>query len=216
MYGHEGVTRDLLARVRERTPAWLGDIRYRAGLSTGQLLPPVSVTPYFVPQYDLDDYPAISITELDTPTGLTGSRGVTADASYNVYVYNYPFRIFIYVQGHDYGDTELQLKRYLTAVRSALLEDVVLTANDQAHVTIQTESLTEAFYAPDESANQILGAGFVGVILRSEETIGYVHNEPDPNDAGPFEIRTQLGRIDEDTGRPVGLEWIGDPIRGGE
>lgn len=204
MYGHEGVARDLKRRMQERVPARLSVMRTEKAATAEQLPDPKTVKPHFVPDLDIGRYPAICVTELDTPTGLTGSRGLSQQMAYTAYTYRYPFRIFVYVTGHDYGDVELLLKRYLTAMREALLEDTILTDSAAAVVQIDATTLTENFYPIEEGARGMLGAGFIGVVLESEEVINAVTLEGTPAtpEEGPYTIAADIGRLPDDSSGP--------------
>lgn len=212
MYGHEGAARDLKRRMAERVPAHLAAIRRERGATLAQLPDPALVKAHFVASLDVDDYPAICVTELDTPTGLTGSRGISQQMAYTAYTYRYPFRVFVYVRGQDYGDTELKLKRYLTAMRMALLEDLMLTATDQATVAVDVGTITENFFQPDEDARSALGAGYLAVVLESEEVINAVavDGTPLPTEEGPYTIHADVGRLPEDSSTGVGHEPVPD------
>lgn len=209
MYGHEGASRDLTDRMLTRLPARLASIRIEKTATRGQLPDPGLVKPHFVPDIDSSQYPAICITELDTPTGLTGSRGVVSDMQYDVFTYRYPFRIWVYVMGKTYGDTELLLKRYLTAVRESLLENRVLTDTDEASVTIDAATITEAFDVPDETARQVLGVGYVGVVLESTEVINAVLTTGGAAAIEPYTIISSIGALDPATPGPDGEETFG-------
>lgn len=179
MYGHEGVTRDLKRRLEQRLPVVLNTIRLDRSATLRALPNPVRVYPHFMPDIDVDGYPSLCITELDTPTGLTGARAVRQGIQADSYVYNYPFRIWFYVMASEYGEVELQLKRYMTAVRMVILENRVLTHNAEAHVTFDPETLSENFDQSAEDENRmILGAGFVGVVLESTEVINRLGRDP--------------------------------------
>lgn len=208
MYGHEGVARDLKRRMETRVPARLNATRIAKGATLAQLPNPVHVRPHFIPNLDVDDYPAICVTELDTPTGLTGARGVHQEMAFTSYIYRYPFRVFVYVRGADYGDTELQLKRYLTAMRESLLENTVLTNNDDAVVHIDPSTITENFYPPEEDATKVLGAGYLGVVLESEEIINTVTTEGTAaaQEEGPYDVQPEIGRLPDDGTPGVGHE----------
>lgn len=213
MYGHEGAARDLTARIERRLPHRLASIRHERDATIAQLPDPGIVRPYFLPDADITKFPAILVTELDTPTGLTGSRGVTADTAYTIYSYRYPFRIWVYTRGKTYGGVELQLKRYLTGVRETILENLLLTDTDQASVEFDPTTLTENFYGPGEDATrQVLGAAFIGVVLNSEEIVNRAHGDPAPADGGPFTIRTFIGARDRETGGGVGYRENPDII----
>lgn len=179
MYGHEGVSRDLKRRVEARLPARLATMRADKGAPLEAIPNPAQVLPYFLPDIDIGHYPTVCITELDTPTGLTGAREVRQGTRFDSYVYRYPFRIWVYVRSVDYGITELMLKRYLTAVREVVLENRVLTDTDAAHVIFDPETLSENFDAPmEDDARQMLGVGFVGVVLESTEIINLTTRDP--------------------------------------
>lgn len=212
MYGHEGVARDLKRRMQERVPPRLAVMRGARGASLAQLPDPKTVKPHFVPDLDVGRYPAICVTELDTPTGLTGSRGLSQQMAYTAYTYRYPFRVFVYVMGHDYGDVELLLKRYLTAMREAMLENTILTATDEATVQIDATTLTENFFPVDEDAKGHLGAGYIGVVLESEEVINAVSVEGTiiTPDTGPYSIHADIGRLPDTGGPGVGHEPLPD------
>lgn len=205
MYGHEGASRDLTARIENRLHRRLASIRHEHQATTRQLPDPAIIRPYFLPDADTTKFPAVMITELDTPTGLTGSRGVTAETAYTVYSYRYPFRIWVYIRGTSYGAVELQLKRYLTGLRETILENLLLTDTDQASVKFDPSTLTENFYGPaEDTTRQVLGAGFVGVVLDSDELVNPAHGDPTPTDGGPYTIRTLIGARDRATGEGTG------------
>lgn len=216
MHGHEGVARDLKRRMETRLPPHLAAIRLERGATPAQLPDPRRVRPHFIPDLDVDDYPAVCVTELDTPTGLTGSRGITPSMAYTAYTYRYPFRIFVYVMGKDYGDVELQLKRYLTAMRMCLLEDLTLTSTDMAQVSIDAGTLTENFFPPDEDARGALGAGYLAVVMESVEVINVVaiDGTPVPVEEGPYTIHADIGRLPDDSSGPgTGHEPIPDHLQ---
>lgn len=202
MYGHEGVTRDLKRRLEARLPLHLAGIRTEKVVTTAALPDPVRVYPHFMPDVDVDGYPAVCVTELDTPTGLSGAREVRQGTRFDSYVYRYPFRIWFYVRGVDYGITELQLKRYMTAIRTVLLENRVLTHTEDAYVTIDPETLTEDFDQSTEENAQVLGAGFVGVILESVEIINITVR--DPRADLPTDIDGTVTVLDRFTDEPTG------------
>lgn len=212
MYGHEGVSRDLKRRIAERLPARLEMMRAHRSIPRWDLPDPVQVLPYFLPDIDIDSYPTICITELDTPSGLTGARAMRQGFSYDAFTYRYPSRIFCYLKAETYGAAELQLKRYLTAIREVLLENRVLTDTDEAYVFFDTETVTEDFDSPlEDEARAVLAAGFVGVVMESTEVI---------NRAGPgveLEITGSVAALHRDThtrtGTPVPLPDGDDPWR---
>lgn len=218
MYGHEGAARDLTDRLIDRLPIWVQDIRTKRGATAEQLPHVTRVRPHFVPDLDVDRYPYISVTELDTPVGLTGSRGVQNAVPYSTFTYRYPFRIWVYVQGRTHGDTELQLKRYLTAIRTALLENLVLTDTNNASVYLDAETISENFFGPDENARDTLGAGFVGVVLVSTEVLTppgvIIPDEGEvPNPVGPYRIEADIAPAVPAPGRwqDVGTWDTADP-----
>lgn len=203
MYGHEGVTRDLRRRLLDKLPKHLNAIRIDRGSNLTALPNPAQILPHFIPDIDVDSYPTVAISELDTPSGLTGAREVRQGSRFDSYVYRYPFRIWIYVKGVDYGITELQLKRYMTAVRTVILENRVLTDTDDAHVFFDAETLSENFDAAMEDPNrQVLGVGFIGVVLESAEAINHVTT--DPRADLPTDIDGAVTILDRFTGQPTG------------
>jgi hypothetical protein len=207
VYGHEGISRDLRRRVLERLPARLAMIRAATGATVWELPDPVQVIPYFLPDIDVEAYPTICLTELDTPAGLTGARQMRRGTSYDAFVYRYPARIFAYLMTENYGVGELQLKRYLTAIREVILENRVLADTDSAYVTFDPETITEDFDSPlEDEARQVLAAGYVGVVMESTEIV----NRSGPG--GDLEITGSVAAMDrttgERTGRPVPLEEV--------
>lgn len=204
MYGHEGAARAITTRFTTRLPAWLTTIREEQHLTPQQLADPTQIRPYFQPDYTFDQYPAISITELDTPTGLAGARGLNQDQEWTTYTYRYPFRIWVYVRGTTYGDVELQLKRYLTAMRQTVLENLILTDTDDAVARFEPDTLSENFFPPDEDTRQVLGAGFLGVVLQAEELLTNPTDRPTPPTPERFNITTTIGARDRVTGHGVG------------
>ena len=207
MYGHEGVSRDLKRRFEASLPVHLEAIRAEKGATALELPDPADVYPHFVPDVDITAYPALSLTELDTPNGLTGAREVQAGTRWDSYVYNYPFRVWVYVFSADYGATELQLKRYLTAMRMCLLENRVLTDNDAAYVTIDPETISENFDSPlEDEARQVLGAGFIGVVLESSEVINV--STHDPRSRLPVLVDGTVTAADRTTGDPAGAPAV--------
>lgn len=214
MYGHEMVSRDLKRRMEDRLPHTLRYLRWKREATLEALPNPALVIPYYLPDVDVDAYPTVCVTELDTPTGLTGSRGIDQGMEYDLYTYRYPFRVFVHVRGQDFGHTELVLKRYLTAMRMVLLENVILTDHEDAHVSVLPNTITEAFdTAYEDDARQIMATGWVGVVLESMEPINAVAI---PGDDGPesarFTIHAGVGALAED-GTGAGREDIpGGPI----
>jgi hypothetical protein len=205
MYGHEGIVRDLKRRLEQRLPARLNSIRVERGSNLRALPNPAQILGHFIPDIDVDQYPTIAVTELDTPTGLTGAREIQQGMQADAFVYRYPVRIFVHVRSVDYGITELQLKRYLTAVRETILENRILTETDEAYVTFDPSTLREVFDGPIEAdERQILGVGFVGVVLESTELINKVPSTIDTGDLpttdGPFAPPYTLDRIEAEVG----------------
>lgn len=180
MHGHEGVARDIKRRFEARLPVRLELIRRGRAATTRQLPDPVSVLPYYVPDVDVDGYPVVTITELETPAGMSGTRTIRQGIGQDAFVYRYPFRIFVYLLAETYGGAELMLKRYLTAMREVLLEDRIITDTDEAYVVVDLETITENFDSPiEDDARQVLAAGFIGVVLESTELINRVDLDPD-------------------------------------
>lgn len=203
MYGHEGVTRDFKRRLEERLPARLNAIRVERNATLRALPNPHAVLPHFLPDIDVDGFPTLCITELDTPSGLSGARTVRSGVRADSYVYRYPFRVWFYVRSVDYGITELQLKRYMTAIREVILENRVLTHNEQAHVVFDPETLSENFDTPGEDeARQVLGVGFIGVVLESTEVINLTST--DPREQLPTEVVGDVSLKDLFTDAPGG------------
>jgi hypothetical protein len=203
VYGHARVSRDLKRRVEARLPARLAAIRADSGDTLAALPDPAKVLPYFLPYIDIGSYPTICITELDTPTGLSGAQKVRQGTRFDSYVYRYPFRMWVYLRGVDYGITEMMLKNYLTGMREVLLENRVLTHNDDAHVTIDPTTISENFDSPMENAaRQILGVGFIGVILESTEVINLT--TVDPRAELPTDIDGTVSVLDRFTNTPTG------------
>lgn len=184
LYGHEGVARDLTDLMTARLPHWIATLRTERGATLEQLPDPALVKPYFVPQLDVGKYPAFIITELDTPTGVTGSRGISNGTPYTTYGYNYPFRVWVYVRGTTYGDVELQLKRYLTAIRATLLENVILASTATHYAEFNPDTIASVFMTPDEDARSALGAGYVGVVVKTDEATNRPNLEPFTIDHG--------------------------------
>lgn len=207
MYGHEGVSRDLKRRIESRLPARLAMIRAERAATHEDLPDPVQVLPYFLPDIDVEGYPTICITEIDTPTGLTGARVIRQGTSFDSFVYRYPSRIFCYLMAESYGAGELMLKRYLTAIREVLLENRVLTDTDAAYVIFDPETITEDFDSPfEDEARQVLAAGFVGVVMESTEVI---NKTGDPADLAVTGNVAAMDRATNDrTGRPVPIQEV--------
>lgn len=209
MYGHEGVARDLKRRLETRLPVRLGMARATRDLTHWELPNPIQVLPYFDPDIDVDNFPTVAVTELDTPNGLTGARVVRQGLRHDAFVYRYPNRIVVYLMGEHYGQLELQLKRYLTVIREVLLEDRVLTDTDAAYVIIDAETITEDFDSPlEDEARQILATGFVGVVLESTEVI-----DRDTLMGEALPVVGEVHAADRFTGEPTGAP---SPIVGEE
>lgn len=204
MYGHEGVSRDLKRRIEQRLPVRLATMRAQKGVGLEQIPNPAQVLPYFLPYVDIGHYPTVCVTELDTPTGMSGAREVKQGTRFDTYRYRYPFRIWVYVMSVDYGITELMLKRYLTALREVILENRILTDTDDAHVTFDPETLSENFDSPmEDDARQMLGAGFIGVILESTEVINL--STYDPRSDLPLDVQGGVYVRDLHTDLPTGV-----------
>ena len=203
MYGHEMVSRDLTRRLKARLPERLNSIRLQRQATLLALPDPHKVLPYFLPDIDIDGYPTVCVTELDTPNGITGAQEIRRGTRFDSYVYRYPFRIWVYLRSVDYGITELMLKRYLLAVREVILEDLVLTDNDEAYVVFEPDTLSENFDSPmEDERRQVLGVGFIGVVLESVEIINLARE--DPRAQLPLDVDGTVTALDRFTDQPTG------------
>lgn len=146
MIGHEGVVRGIVKLLKAKLPGVIHelekDLKLRAG--TISQIAADSIHPSWVDVVAKGKFPALMILQDDSETRNTG-RQVGSSGEWDEYEWTYPIRMILHNVGAGAGETELERKRLMLAIRIVLLRHRGLITGDQEDAVIQAESLREMF-----------------------------------------------------------------------
>lgn len=173
MIGPEGAAQLVSTYLEARLPVQLAAVRARLAVAASALPDPGLVLPVDKLRLGVEDYPAV-LVEVQRLRRLIR---VDVDAGRELYAGVYPVRTLMFVRGDDQLDTDLVRKRYVLAVREALLSRRQLTGLDPGPTGIVVDPLSLAeSYSPtmtDDAGATIQGA-YVDVDVTVREDL-----EPD-------------------------------------
>lgn len=179
MKGPEYAAQVLLDSVEARLPAKLAAIRARLDLADpipdgdpGPLPDPVTFAARDEGALGWEKFPAILVIA-QTAAGMERLDEVDGVQVYRV---RYPVRVFSWLTGVDYTESDLRRKRYALAVRELLLAQSVLADDANLDPTGLRESYSDIAELADETAtaSQIVAALYTEVAVEVKELL-----EPD-------------------------------------
>lgn len=167
MRGPEGVSDHMAGWLTDRIPARLRVLEARLDLPANSLADPAKVRAHEDGPLGLEDWPAVYVL----PQGLRAMDlvEVRSDAS-EVYRSTYGVRVLAWVRADGYAATDQLRKRYVLAIREALLERKALTpqptygsgdyTDGEPEVAVQPASIREDYsdVFTDDAARTIAGA----------------------------------------------------------
>jgi hypothetical protein len=126
MRGPEAAAELTAAWLGSRIPARLRILEAERGLTANAIGDPAIVVPYDRLRLGLEEWPAVlvvgqALRKLSPAEVLEDGR--------EAYVATYALRVFVWVRGEDELDTDQLRKRYVLAVREALLERRTMTSS---------------------------------------------------------------------------------------
>lgn len=146
MIGHEGVVRYVVRMLKDKLPATIAELERDLGLSAGAIprIAPKNFHPAWEDVVAKGSFPSLMILQDDSETRNTG-RQVSSYGDYDEYEWTYPLRLILHNVGAANGETELERKRLMLALRMALLRNRGLMESDDESAVIHPESLREMF-----------------------------------------------------------------------
>lgn len=124
MNGPEGAATNVVAWLTTRIPARLRVLEQRYGLPAGGLPDPVKVLDHERGPIPMEHWPSVYVLS----RGMGGMQLVDVrDDSSEIYQVTYGIRVLVWVRAEGYEAVDLLRKRYILAVREALLERKQLT-----------------------------------------------------------------------------------------
>lgn len=146
MIGHEGIVRALTKLFRAKLPGVLREIERELEINTGSIpnFPDGSIYPHWADVVAKGRFPSLMILQDDSETRNTG-RQVSSAAEWDEYEWTYPIRMVLHNVGAGEGETELERKRLMMALRIVLLRYRGLIMGDTEDGQILGESVREIF-----------------------------------------------------------------------
>lgn len=171
MLGPEGVTRELVRRLRSAMPDRLVQLRTRYETTAAKLPDVELIEPDEVDILSLEKFPAIFVVPIDT-TGRLDNRQTESTGAYDEYSFTYNMRIFVYARGVDYKSTSLLVKRYTLAARECLLAGKQLLDGVE-NLTVEPKTLRESYSQISQlgDSSKFIGGSFIDAQIVSEERI---------------------------------------------
>lgn len=179
MIGPEGCADHTVAWLAERIPARLRVLETRYQLAAGTLPDPVLVAAQERGQLAIEDWPSVFV--LPQRTRSQRLTEVRPDGS-EVYRVRYMLRILSWVRSDGYATTDQLRKRYVLAVREALLERKQLApaptygdgdfGTQVSDVVVVPESMREDYSdVMTDEAGRTIAAAFIDVDVDVEEVL---------------------------------------------
>lgn len=171
MLGSEGVTRELVRRLRTAMPARLVELRERYETDSRGLPDLALIEADEIDIKSLEKFPAIFVVPVDT-SGRLDNRQTETTGSYDEYSFTYNMQLFVYARGDDYKSTSLRVKRYTLAARECLLAGKQLLSGAE-NLAIEPKTLRESYSQISKlgGASKFIGGAFIDVQVVSEERI---------------------------------------------
>lgn len=175
MLGVEGVTRLLLGRLHERLPKEIAVVREDAGATLSDLPDMQEMRPYVPDVRTIEQWPSVFVTFVESNPVLGSGRleGSTPDADH--YRYRYRNRAYVFARGDTHPQTDLRLKRYLLALRQALIRHKQLTEFESPGPHARIESTlreTMSDVGLDPNSKRYIGGAYIECDVIATEGIG--------------------------------------------
>lgn len=169
MLGPEGVARALVTRLREMYPIVLAGFRERYGVDDVVLPEVENIYPAERSLVDIEGFPAIFVTELDT-TGKLDTRMIESAEEGDLYLYKYRMRVFVWVVSDSTDSVDLLRKRLVLATREALLANKILHDAGGQYAELDANTLRESFSDTVAGENrELLGGAYLEMEIATQE-----------------------------------------------
>lgn len=181
MLGAEGVTRLLLGRLYERLPQEVAAVREAAGVPEADLPDMQEMRPYVPDVATLEAWPSAFVTFVESNPVQGSARLDSSAPEADYYRFRYRNRAYVFARGETQPQTDLRLKRYLLALRQALMRHKQLTPfeADGPHARIEsTLRETMSDVGLDPRSNRFMGGAYIEVDVVTTEGLG-PHIGPD-------------------------------------
>lgn len=188
MLGAEGISRALYRRVRDVLPGRLALLRTRYGATLHQLPDVGALEPDEVDVASIEKFPLVFVNLPDT-TGKLDARQTDMESGHDEYSYRYNVQLYAYVVGDDYRSTSLQIKRYVLALREAVLVDKAIHPFDADgnYAEIDPATMRESYsQVGNGGSSKMIAGAFLDFQIVSHERLESVL--PDI-EVGPVELR---------------------------
>lgn len=171
MLGAEGVSSAIIQKIRDNAEGKIAQLRARYGAAADVLPMPAALYTTDQDVLSIENYPAIICTTVDT-TGRIGNRQLSSDGEVDVYQYKYRMRVFVYVTGHDYTDTDLLRKRFVLALREILLTNLILVDEAGQYALMEPNSVKESYSdVASNAASQLLAGAYLELEVTTAESL---------------------------------------------
>lgn len=168
MIGPEGAADLAVAWLTSRLPTRLRILESRYELDANSLPDPAQIAGQERGPLSLEDWPSVFVL----PQGTRSQRLTEVREATEVYTVRYRLRVLVWVRADSYPTTDQLRKRYVLAVREALLERKQLAAAGAVEVdaSVVPDTMREDYsdVMTDEAARTIAGA-FIDVDVDIEE-----------------------------------------------
>lgn len=144
MLGSEGVARAIVARLDERLPSKVEELRARLGVGDYDLPAVQENYPTEIDLYAIGEFPVTATTQVDT-TGRLGNRQTELGGEFNEYSYRYRMRVYVWGAHDGTVKTDLLRKRLALAVRETLLERRILWDEGGNYVEVDPDTVRESY-----------------------------------------------------------------------
>lgn len=175
MLGAEGVTRLLLGRLYERLPEEVAVIREDAGVTEEDLPGIQEMRPYVPDVQTIERWPSVFVTFVESNPVLGSGRLESSSPEADHYRYRYRNRAYVFARGETQAQTDLRLKRYLLALRQALIRHKQLTEfeSEGPHARIEsTLRETMSDVGLDPNSKRYIGGAYTEVDVITTEALG--------------------------------------------
>lgn len=183
MRGSEHIGATVRAAIVDALGDKIAEIRDRLDLSESALVAPDAsdIFDHPFPPLEAERWPFIVIV----PQSVTDTRVVDVTLTGTEYELTYPVRVFAFVRGQEYDDTNLAIQRTTLALRECILS-MRLASED---IKIDPRSLRESYAeVDDETERRTIGASYVEFSLTATETLEDTGTVP----ATSTEVLTEL------------------------
>lgn len=181
MLGVEGTTRLLLGRLYERLPEEVRVVREDAGATEEELPSVQQMRPYVPDVATIEQWPSVYVTFVESNPVQGSGRLESSAPEADHYRYRYRNRAYVFARGETQAQTDLRLKRYLLALRQALIRHKQLTEFESEGPHARVESTlreTISDVGLDPNSKRYIGGAYIEVDVVTTEGLG-PHLAPD-------------------------------------